>query len=103
MTILWPVCNWKCIKYLQEAFKTSELIFTGTRPGLCIAHRGLCDPGTKNSSWGTFSLPKATLAGKTFISLRAPQKMRVTRLDLPHFRDKVFVLDLRSRFRQIGV
>lgn len=29
MNILYPVCNWKLIKYLQEAFRASE--FAGNK------------------------------------------------------------------------
>lgn len=105
--ILWPACNWKFIKYLQEAFKASELIFTGNRAGVCVANggvsTGLCVPRTKNSSWEILPLPKVSLAGKTFSSPCTPQWRRITMLDLPRFRDEVFVLDPRSRFRQIGI
>lgn len=41
MTILQQAWNWKFIKYLQEAFKASQLIFTGTRV-VCALHKGVC-------------------------------------------------------------
>lgn len=74
MTILQQAWNWKCIKYLQEAFKASESIFTGTRAGVCIAQGGLCVPKAKNSPWETFPLPKVILAGKPFTPPCPPKK-----------------------------
>lgn len=84
MMILQPVCNWKFLKYLQEAFKASVFIFTG-----------LGVPRTENSPWESFPLPKVSLAKPSLLPV--PPKKE------PHFRDKIFVLGPIPRFRQIGV
>lgn len=100
---LQPVCYWKFIQYLQEAFKASELIFTGSRAGICIAHGALCAPRAKIHHGRVFLSQRSVWLANPSLLPVPPQKRRVTRLDLPHFRDKVFVLGPRSKFRQTGV
>lgn len=72
---LQPAYNWKCIKYLQEAFKASELIFTGTRAGVCIGHSGLCVLRAKKITMGHFSSPIGQIGWQTLhFSLSLPKK-----------------------------
>lgn len=63
-------------------------------------HRFGC-PKDRKFTMGEFSSPKGQ-TGKAFTSPCSPKK-GVTGLDLPHFREKIFVLGPIPRFRQIGV
>lgn len=99
---LQPVCNWKCIKYLRESFNASELIFTGTRAGMCISQGALCVPRAKIRHERLFLSQRSIwLANPSHLPV--PPKKETHKLDLPHFRDEVFVLGPRPLFRQTGV
>lgn len=101
MTNLQPVWNWKVIKHLQEASKHQSYYLQV--PGLvCALHVGVCVSQGQKIHLGRFSSPRGHPDWQTLHFSLSRQKRRVPRLDLPHFRDKVFLLDPRSRFRQTG-